>query len=317
MESVIEFKNVVKKYRGHLALDNVSYSVPKGVVFALLGDNGAGKTTSIKTMLGFVKPDKGTVSVLGLDSQKHDVEIRGRIGYVPEQPSFYDWMRVDEVGWFVAGVRGGDFFDEYRRQIEHFRIPMTKKISELSKGMKAKVSLAVAISHDPEILILDEPTSGLDPMVRREFMESMVDRAATGKTVFLSSHQLNEVERVADYVGVMQEGKLLFSESLNELKENISELSIAVTEAGVPLPTIPGEIIHSEKRGRQWRVLAKELGEDPISKIESQQFVESCTLKRPTLEEIFVGYLSENRSDQQRIHADEDAPAEPTEEVNS
>lgn len=317
MESVIEFKNVVKKYRGHLALDNVSYSVPKGVVFALLGDNGAGKTTSIKTMLGFVKPDKGTVSVLGLDSQKHDVEIRGRIGYVPEQPSFYDWMRVDEVGWFVAGVRGGDFFDEYRRQIEHFRIPMTKKISELSKGMKAKVSLAVAISHDPEILILDEPTSGLDPMVRREFMESMVDRAATGKTVFLSSHQLNEVERVADHVAVMKEGKLLFTESLNELKENISELSIAVTEAGVPLPAVPGEIIHSEKRGRQWRVLAKELGEDPISKIESQQFVESCTLKRPTLEEIFVGYLSENRSDHQQVKADDEIPTEPTEEVNS
>ena len=317
MESVIEFKNVVKKYRSQLALDNVSYSVPKGVVFALLGDNGAGKTTSIKTMLGFVKPDKGTVSVLGLDSQKNDVEIRGRIGYVPEQPSFYDWMRVDEVGWFVAGVRGGDFFDEYRRHIEHFRIPMTKKISELSKGMKAKVSLAVAISHDPEILILDEPTSGLDPMVRREFMESMVDRAATGKTVFLSSHQLNEVERVADHIGVMKEGKLLFSESLNELKENISELSIAVTEAGVPLPTIPGEMIHSEKRGRQWRVLAKGLGKDPISKIESQQFVESCTLKRPTLEEIFVGYLSENRSDHQQVKAENEIPTELTEEVNS
>lgn len=317
MESVIQFKNVTKKYRDHVALDDVSYSVPKGVVFALLGDNGAGKTTSIKTMLGYVQPDKGHASVLGLDSQKNDVEIRGRIGYVPEQPSFYDWMRVDEVGWFVAGVRGGDFYDAYRHQIGHFRIPMTKKISELSKGMKAKVSLAVAISHDPEILILDEPTSGLDPMVRREFMESMVDRAATGKTVFLSSHQLNEVERVADYIGVMKEGKLLFSDSLNELKENICELSIAVTEAGVPLPTIPGEIIHSEKRGRQWRVLAKELGKDPISKIESQQFVENCTFKRPTLEEIFVGYLSENGSDPQPLKAGDSAPTNPTEEVNS
>ncbi len=316
MESVIQFKNVTKKYRGKVALNDVSYSVPKGVVFALLGDNGAGKTTSIKTMLGFVKPDKGHVSVLGLDSQKNDVEIRSRIGYVAEQPSFYDWMRVDEVGWFVAGVRGGQFFDEYRRQIEQFKIPMTNKISELSKGMKAKVALAVATSHDPEILILDEPTSGLDPMVRREFMESMVDRAATGKTVFLSSHQLNEVERVADYVALMKDGNLLFTESLNELKENISEISIAVSEAGVPLPKLPGEIIHSEKRGRQWRVLAKGVGDDAISQIESQEFVEHCSVKRPTLEEIFVGYLSENESGFQNKVREFDA-RENSEAVNS
>lgn len=204
MEYAIEFQDVTKRFGKRVALDDFSLKVPAGSLFALLGDNGAGKTTAIKSMLGFVCPDGGSVRVAGLDSRSQAQAIRQRVGYVPEQPELYKWMRVEEIGWFVAGIRQGSYLETYLRLIQEFSIPRERRISELSKGMQAKVSLALAMAHDPEILILDEPTSGLDPVVRREFLEAMVDRTASGTTVFLSSHQLHEVERVAEYVALLK-----------------------------------------------------------------------------------------------------------------
>lgn len=294
MTAAIQFENVTKKYRRKLALDDVSFEVPAGSVFAMLGDNGAGKTTSIKSMMGFVRPEKGSVNVFNLNSKKQDHEIRSRVGYVPEQPELYDWMRVDEIGWFVAGVRQGDFYDNFKKQIEQFSIPLTSKISQLSKGMKAKISLALATSHHPEVLILDEPTSGLDPLVRREFMESMVDRAATGTTVFLSSHQLNEVERVAEYVAFMKEGKLLFVEKLADLKNQTAELTITFSDSQYPDPDMAARKIHCRSQGRQKQFLVRdfETEESLVRQINGQQGVEACRVTRPSLEQIVVGYLS-------------------------
>lgn len=303
MNSVIEFENVSKKYGSTIALDAVSFQVPAGVVFAVLGDNGAGKTTSIKSMLGFVRPDSGSVKVLGLDPIDDEVSIRERIGYVPEQPEFYHWMRVDELGWLVAGTRPAEYFARFEKQVATFDIPIQAKISSLSKGMKAKVSLALAIAHDPEILILDEPTSGLDALVRRQFLESMVDRAATGKTVFLSSHQLNEVERVADYVAMIRQGKLLFVEKLADLKDNVLEVTLSVTETGVPFPQVPGDLIYSEQQGRRWRAIVRSNGEqqDQVGALSAQiaslPYVMACEVNKPSLEEIFIGYLSNVEND--------------------
>ncbi len=135
------------------------------------------------------------------------------MGYVPERPTLYEWMTVDEIGWFSAGFYGEGFLPEYARLAAEFALPGKKKISDLSKGMRAKVLLSLALANRPELLILDEPTSGLDAMVRREFLESMVDRAAAGKTVFLSSHQIAEVERVADIVAILRKGKLILVEA--------------------------------------------------------------------------------------------------------
>ena len=134
--------------------------------------------------------------------------FRRRVGYVPDQPALYDWMTVEEAGWFVAGFYPLGFQRHYNELIEHFELPPDRKIKELSKGMRAKVSLSLAMGHKPELLILDEPTSGLDPLVRREFLESMVDIAGQGRTVLLASHQIAEVERVADVVAIVRDGKL-------------------------------------------------------------------------------------------------------------
>ena len=203
MSPVIEFHEVSKRYGKEIALDRVSLEVPGGSVFALLGENGAGKTTAIRILLGLAEPDGGRSAALGLDSAAKGLDIRRRVGYVPERLTFYEWMTVEEVGWFTAGFHSADYLPEYRRLIAQFDLPPRRAIKSLSKGMRAKVALSLAMAHDPELLVLDEPTSGLDPLVRREFLESMVDRAATGKTVFLSSHQTAEVGAgaVADIVG--------------------------------------------------------------------------------------------------------------------
>ena len=259
MTPVIQFNNVTKRFGAHTAMDGISFEVPSGVVFALLGDNGAGKTTSIKTMLGLSRPDSGTASVLGYDCQTQNLEIRRRVGFVPEQPTLYEWMRVDEFGWFAAGFHARGFLERYRSLIEDFEISPDKKIKSLSKGMRAKVSLAAALGHDPDLLILDEPTSGLDPMIRREFLESMVDRAAAGKTVFLSSHQINEVERVADYVAMMRQGELLMVQRVEDLKSRVRAMHLTVSESGVPVPQIGVDIVQAKRFGRQWHLLVRDL----------------------------------------------------------
>lgn len=169
MTAIIDVKNVTKRFRGQPALAGVSFTVPRGAVFGLLGENGAGKTTLIHTLLGLIKPDAGTTAVLGLESQYHSQLIRQLVGFVPDRPCFYDWMTVDETGWFAAGFRQPGYLDEYRKLIKRFDVPPGQKLRHLSKGMLAKVSLAVALAGEPELLILDEPTSGLDPLVRRDF----------------------------------------------------------------------------------------------------------------------------------------------------
>lgn len=295
MNHVIQFNAVTKRFGKTVAVDNVSYNVPAGVVFALLGDNGAGKTTSIKTMLGMVRPDSGSVNILGQHPVKDATALRQRIGFVPEQPSLYDWMTVDETGWFAAGFHKEGYLQRYRESIERFGIAPGKKIRELSKGMRAKVSLSLAIAHEPELLILDEPTSGLDPMVRREFLESMIERAATGQTVFLSSHQINEVERIADIVALMRQGKLIHVEPLDQLKANTRELQINVTEQGIPVPLIADNVISATRTGRQWRVLVRSVTDQQLASIKNSSYVDRCVIHEPSLEEIFVGYIGGQR----------------------
>jgi ABC-2 type transport system ATP-binding protein len=298
----IEVTGVTKRFGNHTALDDVSYSVPTGTVFALLGENGAGKTTTIKMLLGLEEPTAGSLQVLGLDCQKSGDEIRRRVGYVPERPALYEWMTAAEIGWFTAGFYPEPYEHEYRNLLEQFRVPIDRKISQMSKGMRAKVSLSLSLAHQPELLILDEPTSGLDTLVRREFLESMVDIAAAGRTVFLSSHQIGEVERVADIVAIMREGELLVVDSLDTLKCQITE--ITVTVSGSWEPVIPGQVIARRQRGRQWQIMLRS-GEDPnLDALRESPDVLAVEARTPSLEEIFVAYMqSEKRLDQKEPHA--------------
>jgi ABC-2 type transport system ATP-binding protein len=301
MTHVIELANISKRFGENIALDNVSYTVEQGTVFALLGENGAGKTTTIRILLGMTDTDEGKATVLGLDSKKDDVAIRTKVGYVPEQPLLYDWMNVAEIGKFTASYFKQGYWEAYCRQVEEYGLPLTTQVKSLSKGMRAKVSLALALAHNPELLILDEPTSGLDALVRREFLESMVDRAANGKTVFLSSHQIGEVERVADYVAIMKKSQLLLVESMEHLKETSHLITATVSndaprgQDGLPDFAAPvGTIIEQRVTRREVQILGRNLDPAAGSMLEKDPNITRFEIRTPTLEEIFIAYMSGN-----------------------
>jgi len=296
MDPVIRFIGVAKRYGAQQALDTLTLDVPAGSVFALLGENGAGKTTAIRIMLGLLRPDCGDTKVLGLDSRRQGLQIRKKVGYVPERPTLYDWMTADEIGWFSAGFYADGFLPRYRELIWQFRLPSRKKLSVLSKGMRAKVTLALAMAPDPELLVLDEPTSGLDTLVRREFLQSMVDRAADGKTVFLSSHQIHEVERVADVVAIIREGKLLLVERLDTLKQETLELTVTLANGAPQPPRVEGEILRERRRARQWQVLARNLNEGHLDQLRGDAAVGEIEIRSPNLEEIFVAYMQAEKA---------------------
>lgn len=295
MKPVIRIEKAVKRFGKQLALDDVSFDIPSGVVCGLVGENGAGKSTTIKALLGLVELDSGSSEVLGLDSKHEGQEIRRKVGYVSERPSLYDWMTVYEIGWFAAGFYPKAFLENYRKQVADFELPEDRKIKHLSKGMRAKVSLALALAHEPELLILDEPTSGLDPIVRREFLESIVELAAAGRTVLISSHQIAEIERVADSVAVLAKGKLLLFEEMESLKSKIRELTITTAEAMPSSFALPGLILSEQRRPKQLRAMLRDIDEVALDKIRGQVNVQEIDIRCPSLEEVVVALLKQTK----------------------
>lgn len=296
MVPVIQLRNVTKRFGKTLALDNVSLTIPPGVVCAVLGANGAGKSTAIRLLLGLDNPDSGDMEVLGMNSKSHALEIRSRVGYVADQPPLYDWMRVDEIGWFAAGFYPSGYQHEYETLIKKFDVAGAQKIASLSKGMRAKVALSLAMAHRPELLILDEPTSGLDPLVRREFLESMIDVSAEGRSVLLSSHQVSEVERVADMVAILLNGKLLCVERLEDLKRDTTEVVLSLPDPVTQPPQIPGDILAHVPVGHEHIWMVRNLNADALQQTCTAQHIAPPRIRKPGLEDILLAMLREYRS---------------------
>lgn len=291
MKTMFRLANVTKRFRHTVALDGVTLEASPGSVVALLGENGAGKTTSLKILLGLCDPDQGESEVLGLNSRRQGREIRRRVGYVPDRPQMYGWMTVDEAGWFAAGFHEPSSYMNFCKLVKRFELHPMQKLKTLSKGQLAKVSLAVSMAHEPELLILDEPTSGLDPIVRRDFLSSMSDVAAEGRTVLLSSHQIHEVERVADIVAILRHGKLVVSERLDDLKQSVREVTLTLP-SGSPDPAgLPGKLISQQRIGQQWRALVRDVTDDDLLSLQARADFARVDVRAPSLEEIFVGYL--------------------------
>jgi ABC-2 type transport system ATP-binding protein len=297
---VIRIRELIKQYRGQRAVDRLSLDVPEGAVFGLLGENGAGKTTTISSILGLVVPDAGYIEVLGLNPARRGVEVRRRVGYVPEAPVLYDSMTVAQIGWFASGFHldtmgtPGSYLARYADLIKGFELPPDRKIKALSKGMKAKVSLSLAMASDPALLVLDEPTSGLDAMVRREFLESMVDLAGEGRTVLLSSHQISEVERVASHVALLHKGRLILAQPLDDLKAHTFLLSLTFASRDhldAPPSGLPIDLIDVADAPRQARWLVRARDRAACEAIKGAPGVDGLEIESPSLEDIYMGYM--------------------------
>ena len=220
MEYALEIKNLRKEYPG-FTLKDVSFSLPHGAIMGLIGPNGAGKTTIIKLVLNIVRRTAGEIGILGLDSLANEEEVKSRTGFVLDEAPFYGYLTVGGTGSVVKPFYRGWDDARFETLCREFELPRRKRVNALSRGMKMKLALAVALSHGAELVLMDEPTSGLDPVFRRELLERLSRLIQDGRTsVLFSTHITSDLERVADCITCLRDGELIFSATRDEILDN-------------------------------------------------------------------------------------------------
>ncbi|MGI6359128.1 MAG: ABC transporter ATP-binding protein [Bacillota bacterium] len=227
---MIEVKQLSKIYSNGKGIFDVGFRVHEGEVFGFLGPNGAGKTTTIRVLLGFTNPTQGSCRINGLDCRAQTEVIQRQLGYVPGEIAFFENMTGMQFMQFMADMRGTTDITLRDRLIERFELESDRKIRKMSKGMKQKVGLITAFMHDPAVLILDEPTSGLDPLMQRRFVELIREERGRGKTVLMSSHMFDEVDRTCERAAIIREGRIVAVEDIASLKSSLRK-SYLVTVA--------------------------------------------------------------------------------------
>ncbi len=301
-DAVLEIKGLSKTYgsgkKQTLALNRLDLSVYRGEIFGYLGPNGAGKTTTIRLLLDLIRPSSGSASIFGLDIRADSVDIHRRIGFFPAELSLWEGRRGDQIIHYIASVRGDTkgIVKQAAELAERLDLDISKRVRDLSSGNKRKLGLVIAMMHSPELLILDEPTGGLDPLVQQTFHEMMADYRAKGKTVFLSSHVLSEVQAICDRVGILRDGELKAVESVEDIT-NVEFNWIDVTfRDALPvglrdqLEGMPA-ITSLSQNGR--RIRMRMVGDfDPLLRAISSGYVESLHVEEPSLEEIFLAFYS-------------------------
>lgn len=287
----IETREITKRFGRRTAVDHLSMQIPSGSVFAFLGRNGAGKTTTIRILLNLLDRTSGEACVLGLNPARDDTEIKRRIGYVAEAQRMYEWMTVKQLEWFCSGFYP-TWDHAYSAELtKAMELPTNEKLANLSRGTQAKVALLLAMSHRPELLILDEPTAGLDVVVRRDFLEGVIDLIQQeGRTVFFSTHLVHEVERVADWVGIIDQGRMVVSAPVEELKASVKRIAMTFDDTP-PAIKLDGEL-SCECAGRQVRATVRDFSNAVLEKAKAYKPC-SVDVEDLCLEDIFVALVGD------------------------
>ncbi len=286
-EKVIQIENLVKYYDGRCVLDGINLKVPEGCIYGLLGRNGAGKTTIIRILLGIESATRGQTYLLGTESGRLSAKQRGRIGYVAEAHNLIQSYKVGRLIKLCKelSLQWNDEF--FNHLIKTFRLPMDRKVSQLSTGMRAELNLALAMAIDPQLLILDDPTLGLDTVARRQFLELAIEvLGRDGRTILFSSHILSDVERIADRIGILVAGKLVVDCPLEELKSRVKKLRLIFPEEA-PGSLHLTEIINQQNQGREMVVTIANLDKQKQAVIDTFK-PSSCTEIPMSLEDIFI-----------------------------
>ncbi len=246
-DQAIVIEHFTKRYGRHTAVDDLCLEIPAGSVFGLLGRNGSGKSTTFRALLNLIAPTSGRLTVLGLDAARDALAIRRRVGYVPEAPTGYGWMTVDECLAFNAAFHPSWDATLAGLLVARLDIPLGRRLDALSLGSRAKVGLVTALAPRPDLLLLDDPTSGLDVVVRREFLEAIIGHVQSeGGTVLFSSHMLHEMERVADAIAILRDGRLVVQAPLESLKSGTRRIR-AVYPAGTPAAFPVSGLMHVDR----------------------------------------------------------------------
>jgi ABC-type multidrug transport system ATPase subunit len=293
MTPIIEVERLTKQYGGKRGITDVSFRVEEGEIFGFLGPNGAGKTTTIRLLMALLGADSGTARIAGLDCWQQSLEIKRLIGYVPGEPSLDPNLTGGQILEYFGHLRGGVDQAYLKQLVERLELDPSRKFRQYSTGNKRKIVLIQAFMHRPRLLILDEPTSGLDPLNQQEFDRMITEVRDEGRTVFLSSHILSEVEQTCSRVGIIREGKLVRVGGLAELKD-IKHYQVVITFAD----TVSSEAferldgvasVESVGDGHGLR-LSMQGPADAVVKAAAQHRVVSLTSHEPSLEDIFLRF---------------------------
>lgn len=254
MENAIEVKGLSKKYNT-FSLHNINLVVPKGYIVGLIGENGAGKSTTIKSILNLIQKDSGSIQIFNQDHAKHEKELKQDIGVVFDESHFPEQLTAKDLNLIMKNIYRKWDTPLYMNYLHQFNIPQKKIIKEFSRGMKTKLSLAVALAHHPKLLILDEPTSGLDPIVRNEILDIFLDFIQDEEhSILMSSHITTDLEKVADYITFLHQGKIIFSAAKDDLLTDYAIIKCNEKDFHLIEPV---DIIKYKKSTYQYEVLIK------------------------------------------------------------
>lgn len=289
---MIEIKGFSKNFDDKRVLNNINISVPKGSIFGLIGPNGAGKTTLIKALTGIYYGDKGEIFIDGQNVYEN-VDIKSKIGYVADENNFLSSYRVKDIIKFYQYSYKEFNLERFRELNKIFKLPEKSYVFRFSKGMKMRLSIMLNLCIMPEVLILDEPTSGLDPVIKRKFMNLLLDEVAERQTtVFISSHNLSDLERICDGVAIINQGEVKYSNSIENMKNKIKKLQVAfIADAPEDIDKWE-EIIKVNKVGRVYHLITKDYNEELMDKLKKLRvhFIEELDL---SLEDMFLYTLGE------------------------
>lgn len=293
MTTLVETQGLTKRYGSSRGIEDVSFNIAEGEVFGFLGPNGAGKTTTIRTLMGLLRPTAGGARIGGLDCWDQSTEVKRLVGYLPGELSLDPNLTGGQILEYFGNLRGGVDQSYLKQLIERLGLDPTRKFRQYSSGNKRKVGIAQAFMHRPRLLVLDEPTNGLDPLNQQEFDRMVREVRDEGRTVFLSSHILGEVEQTCTRVGIIREGKLITVDEVTRLKDiKRQEVTITFAEA-VPVEAFSGlaGVDHAEAlAGGHTLRLTVSGGLDGIIKAAAQHSIVTLTSQEPSLEEVFLRY---------------------------
>jgi ABC-2 type transport system ATP-binding protein len=297
MDAVIQTDKLTKRYGSARGVEDVSLSVLRGEVFGFLGPNGAGKTTTIRTLLDLLHPTSGQARLFGLDSRRDSLAIRARLGNLPGEFAFEPRRTGREILAFLAALGGLRSLGRASELAERFSADLDRPVGHLSRGNRQKIGLIQALFHAPELLILDEPTGGLDPLMQEEFHKIVAEERERGTTVFLSSHDLDEVERLCDRVAIIRDGRLIAVEHVDDLtRRRYRHVTVEFADAVdvSELRALPG-VRDLEVDGRRARFGVAAGALDAVIKALARHEIVDLELAHPSLEEIFMTYYAREK----------------------
>ena len=295
--SLIQLEALTRGYGQRRGIEQVSLAVPEGALFGFLGPNGAGKTTTIRVLLGFLRPTSGAAQIFGLDCWRDSKAIKRDVGYVPGDLRLSEWMNGATALSIYGAVRGLDLTRPGRDLATTFDLDLRVKVRAMSRGMRQKLGLILALAHSPRLLILDEPTSALDPLMQGVLHDLLRRRAAAGQTVFFSSHSLGEVDQLCDHVAIVRDGELVANEPLGALRDRAGhDVTIRWRDAARARELTPPEFLKLTRRdGAVWQGTLQGPAYRLIDFLAGHP-VEELAIGRPDLESLFRRYY-EQRSE--------------------